>query len=173
MLKKLFVTAAAAAALSVPLAGVAWADAPTDPNNPPGHPASTDTKPGIPGEAGSFADAVGINPKPGQPLPPGQFFKNIAKMPGSTPVAAKGVVENLYNTIPDIPGAPVTGTVVLDAPVPPGMATKTFTPACTSGHTVLNDNVNGGNPVATEKPGSCAVHIPCLGCGWCHATNVR
>ena len=31
MLKKLFFTAAAAAAVSVPLAGVAWADKPSDP----------------------------------------------------------------------------------------------------------------------------------------------
>ena len=33
MLKKLFVTAAAAAAVSVPLAGVAWADPPSDPDS--------------------------------------------------------------------------------------------------------------------------------------------
>jgi hypothetical protein len=33
MLKKLFITAAAAAALSVPLAGVAWADPPSDPGS--------------------------------------------------------------------------------------------------------------------------------------------
>ena len=33
MLKKLFVTAAAAAAVSVPLAGVAWADKPSDPGS--------------------------------------------------------------------------------------------------------------------------------------------
>ena len=150
MIKKLFITAAAAAAVSVPLAGAAWADAPTDPNNPPGHPESTDTKPGIPGEAGSFADAVGINPKPGKPLPPGQFFKNVAKIPGlSTPEAAQGVIEGLYNNpaVPDIPDAPTTGTVKLEGPVPPGMATKSFTPACESGHTATDDQVNSGNPV--------------------------
>jgi hypothetical protein len=33
MLKKLFITAAAAAAVSVPLAGVAWADRPSDPGS--------------------------------------------------------------------------------------------------------------------------------------------
>ena len=33
MLKKLFVAAAAAAAVSVPLAGVAWADKPSDPGS--------------------------------------------------------------------------------------------------------------------------------------------
>jgi len=33
MLKKLFLTAAAAAAVSVPLAGAAWADKPDDPGN--------------------------------------------------------------------------------------------------------------------------------------------
>jgi hypothetical protein len=36
MFTKLFVTAAAAAAVSVPLAGVAWADQPTDPGVGPG-----------------------------------------------------------------------------------------------------------------------------------------
>ena len=37
MIKKLFITAAAAAAVSVPLAGAAWADPPSEKsNNPPG-----------------------------------------------------------------------------------------------------------------------------------------
>ena len=48
MLEKLFITAAAAASVSVPLAGVAWAT-PSD-NNPPGHDASG---PGIPHAVGA------------------------------------------------------------------------------------------------------------------------
>jgi hypothetical protein len=54
MIKKLFITAAAAAAVSVPLAGAAWADPPSD-NNPPGQGA---TGPGVPHEAGSYFDSV-------------------------------------------------------------------------------------------------------------------
>jgi hypothetical protein len=47
-------------------------------------------------------------------------------MDGSTPVAAAGVVENIYNNIPNIPDAPVTGPVTLGAPVPPGMGHEVF-----------------------------------------------
>jgi hypothetical protein len=74
MFKKLFITAAAAAAMSVPLAGVAWADPPSD-NNPPGQGA---TGPGIPNEvAGVFGSD--------KPIPPGSVFSNIAKDPGNVP----------------------------------------------------------------------------------------
>jgi hypothetical protein len=151
MLKKLFVTAAAAAAVSVPLAGAAWAT-PSD-NNPPGQ---GTTGPGIPHEAAAFGNAVDqanpglpeLNPS-GGPLPPGQFYKNVAKLPGSTPEAAAGVVNGIYNNysgIPDVVLDPTKTPVDFDR-VPPGMATKTFTPACASGHTATNDAVNGGGPV--------------------------
>ena len=85
MLKKLFVTAAAAAAVSVPLAGVAWAT-PSD-NNPPGQGA---TGPGVPHEIGGYLDRSARNANP-NPVPPGKLF-NMAKEgfggPGvSTPAA--------------------------------------------------------------------------------------
>ena len=57
MLKKLFVTAAAAAAVSVPLAGVAWAE-PSSDNNPPGQ---GPTGPGVPRQAGAYLDSVDAN----------------------------------------------------------------------------------------------------------------
>ena len=99
MLKKLFVTAAAAAAVSVPLAGAAWA-AP-DSNSPPGQ---NDTGPGLPAKLGTFAD-TGIKPKPplppdtpslnpsGAPTPPGSVFVKPLTGSGNIP-GALGDFEN-------------------------------------------------------------------------------
>jgi hypothetical protein len=152
MLKKLFFTAAAAAAVSVPLAGAAWAT-PSD-NNPPGQ---GTTGPGIPHEAAAFGNAVDqanpglppLNPN-GGPLPPGQFFKNVAKVPDmSTPEAAAVALNGIYGTysgIPDVPGTPLNPTSTFDR-LPPGMDIKSFTPACASGHTATDPNVNGGASV--------------------------
>ena len=75
MFKKLFFTAAAAAAVSVPLAGVAWAT-PSN-NEPPGQRDTTSGQPGIPGVVGEVADGFNTNPYPGQTLPPGQIFSNL------------------------------------------------------------------------------------------------
>lgn len=145
MLKKLFVTAAAAAAVSVPLAGVAWAT-PSN-NNPPGHDASG---PGIPHAVGATLDAISaanpalpnLNPNgTGNPVPPGQAF-NQAKdaNPGvSTPTAVGAFVDNEFNNYLGIPGT-AFGTDGL----PPGLATKTFTPGCKSGHTAASGPVGPG-----------------------------
>jgi hypothetical protein len=74
MLKKLLVAASAAAALSVPLAGVAWADQPTDPGVGSG---------GVPGKIGQ--------------QPPGKAFaplREIAKASGqSTPQLLREISE--------------------------------------------------------------------------------
>ena len=95
MFKKLFIAAAAASAVSVPLAGAACADPPSG-NNPPGQ---GTTGPGLPHELGAFADSVGPNPNgKGNPIPPGQEI-NIAKdtFPGvSTPVAVGEFVNGVY-----------------------------------------------------------------------------
>jgi hypothetical protein len=132
MLKKVVITAAAAAALSVSLPGVAWAT-PSD-NNPPGHPSPGSTGPGIPHEVGAFGDAIGQNPNgTGQPVPPGQEF-NIAKdaFPGvSTPVAVGEFVNGVYGSI---------GLTTDFGPTAPGLAVKSFTPACTSGHVAYDQN---------------------------------
>ena len=139
MIKKLFITAAAAAAVSVPLAGVAWADPPSD-NNPPGQGV---TGPGIPHEVGGFLDSANANPNgPGNPVPPGQEF-NVAKGlfggPGvSTPKAIGDFVNGFYNSN----GVPTTF-----GPTAPGLATKTFTPGCTSGHGATDPALNGGGSI--------------------------
>jgi hypothetical protein len=129
MLKKLFVTAAAAAAVSVPLGGVAWAT-PSD-NNPPGQGA---TGPGVPHEIGGYLDSANANPNgPGNPVPPGQVF-NLAKdlfkgLPGiqSTPDAVGAFVDAFYGN-------------TAFGPTPPGLATKTFTPGCSRGHVAVDGN---------------------------------
>jgi hypothetical protein len=137
MLKKLFITAAAAAAVSVPLAGLAWADPPSG-NNPPGQGA---TGPGVPHEVGAFADSVGLNPNgPGNPIPPGQEI-NIAKnlFPGvPTPTAVGDFVNGVYA----IQGVPTTF-----GPTPPGLTVKTFTPGCSSGNGATDPAVNGGGSI--------------------------
>lgn len=126
MFTKLIITAAVGAGLCVPLAGAAWAT-PSD-NNPPGHPGAGSTGPGIPHEFGAFADAIGQNQNgSGQPIPPGQEI-NIAKdaSPGvSTPVAVGNFVNGVYGSV---------GLTTDFGPTAPGLATKTFTPACTNGH---------------------------------------
>ncbi len=143
MLKKLFVTAAAAAAVSVPLAGVASADPSS--NNPPGQGA---TGHGVPHELGAYADSVGasvgvpLNPNgPGNPIPPGQEI-NIGKdtyaqqHPGvkaSTPVAVGEFVNGIYA---------LQGVSTDFGPTAPGLAVKSFTPGCSSGHVAVDGNNN-------------------------------
>jgi hypothetical protein len=136
MLKKLFITAAAAAAVSVPLAGVAWADRPSD----PGSNGSGIGQGGMPKQFGDFADAVGVNPKPGQPLPPGQEV-NAAKsrFPGvPTPTAVGKDVNAVYGSI---------GVQTQFGPTPPGLVVKTFGPGCASGHGATDPGVNDGESI--------------------------
>jgi hypothetical protein len=148
MLKKLFITAAAAAAVSVPLAGVAWAD-PSQPNNPPGH---NPTGPGVPHGVGATLDAVSaanpalpsLNPNgTGNPVSPGQAFNQAKDQfggPGvSTPKAVGAFVDKEFNNYLGIPGTDF-GTTGLA----PGLATKTFTPGCKSGHTAASGPVGPG-----------------------------
>ncbi|MDT5186319.1 MAG: hypothetical protein QOI29_4477 [Mycobacterium sp.] len=132
MLKKLFVTAAAAAAVSVPLAGAAWAD-PADPPSDQSSNAADGNgigQGGVPEKAGAFLDNFNLNPNGyGNPAPPGSVFKVYAQVPGS-------------NT-PDTYGDALNGfwhgqgqyTDTDFNPTPPGMASKAFTPACRSGRT--------------------------------------
>ena len=84
MLKKLFFTAAAAAAVSVPLAGVAWADKPSDPgsngNAAPGTPNENGLgQGGVPAAAGDYlARTYGPGLFPDK-VPPGSVFSQAAK----------------------------------------------------------------------------------------------
>ena len=160
MLKKLFVAAATAAAMSVPLAGLAWADPPSD-NAAPGADSPSDNaapgapgKGGIPKKAGSFLDTVSaanpglpnLNPNGSGPVAPGTVYSTIAKLPGSAPDATGAFVNGIYGAYgtPEAGGVPVVATF---GKVPLGMATKTFTPGCSSGRTATDPAVNGGNSV--------------------------
>jgi hypothetical protein len=119
MLKKLFITAAAAAAVSVPLAGVAWADPPSDPgSNGNGIGAG-----GVPRKTGEVADSFGTNPNPGSPVTPGSIFSGFAGVPGSN--------------VPDAYGDALNGLLgaTVFSPTPPGLGVKTVTHGCTSGTT--------------------------------------
>ena len=148
MLKKLFFTAAAAAAVSVPLAGMASAEPSS--NNPPGQ---GSTGHGVPHELGAYADSVSastgfqLNPNgTGKPISPGQEI-NLGKdayaisHPGvkaSTPVAVGDFVNGIYA----IQGIPTDF-----GPTAPGLAIKTFTPACSSGHVAVDGK---GNVAGTD-----------------------
>ena len=116
MLKKLFVTAAAAAAVSVPLAGAAWAD--PSANDPPG-------AGGVPQEGGTFAYNHGAPTD--DPVAPGSVFSGLAttKAPGVK-------MPDAYGVLIDAVIAPLLGAEPF-GPTPPGVGIKTFTPGCSSG----------------------------------------
>ncbi len=132
MFKKLFITAAAAAAVSVPLAGVAWA---TPANNePPGQRDTPSGQPGIPGVVGEVADALGVNPNPGEALPPGQGFKELkdgSVTVNGVPITIEGgnAPERYADFINQVTGLPV------GEKLPGGLGIKSGTPACKSGQT--------------------------------------
>jgi hypothetical protein len=71
MIKKVLATVVAAGALSVPLAGVAWADTTTD-------------NPGVPGNIGGN--------------PPGGTFSQVAQFPGSVPDVVKDLTQGQFST---------------------------------------------------------------------------
>ena len=125
MLKKLFVTAAAAAAVSVPLAGVAWADKPEDPGA---------GNHGVPDRAKNFIEStfgtdatVGLTSGKSGVLAPGTAFSTGAKVPGVN--APEGYAAALNAFYAD-QGFPNPGFVR----VIPGQATKLFTPGCGTGN---------------------------------------
>lgn len=139
MLKKLFVTAAAAAAVSVPLAGAAWADQPADPgagNN------------GVPDRAeAAVAAQLSANGVPDPVIgavfeanqsgnsgvvAPGTAYSTGAKVPGVNALDGYGAALNtFYSTLginpgdvnPFDPGSEFQ-TVI------PGSVTRAFTPGC-------------------------------------------
>jgi hypothetical protein len=102
MLEKLFITAAAAAAVSVPLAGVAWAV----PSSNAGSHENPVGAGGVPKKAGAFFDAASAanpaaptaNPNgTGNPVTLGNVLKTIQKMPGTSTPAAVGTFTNTFN----------------------------------------------------------------------------
>lgn len=153
MFKKLCIAAAAAGAISVPLAGAAWAD-PADPSsNDPSSNGNGIGQGGVPQKAGAWSDAISaanpnlpsVNPNGSGPLAPGQFFSDLAKMPGNAPKAGADAANFIYGyyTIPDVSDTPNQTNFEF---LPPGLSTKEFTPACSTGHTASDPAVNGGDP---------------------------
>ena len=122
MIKNAVITVIAAGALSVPLAGVAWADPPSVPNDPPG-------KGGVPSEAGDFLGAPKVTP--------GSIFSGIAKGPGDVPDGVRDFVNGFYGP----------GTNGFEDPIPPGIATKSFTPSCGSGRTATDGAGGVAEPI--------------------------
>ena len=81
---------------------------------------------GVPKRVGAVADQFGTNPNPGQPLPPGTLFSQLAKAkdPGTS--------------LPDAYGAALNQQLQTDqlTHTPPGLGVKTVTPGCSHGRGV-------------------------------------
>jgi len=131
MFKKLFFTAAAAAAVSVPLAGAAWASPPDDPGS---------GNQGVPDKAKNFIESnfgpdATLDPVTGESLAsgnsgvlaPGTAFSSGAKVSGVN--APEGYADAL-NTFYDQQIGANPGYVR----VIPGQAAKLFTPGCGTGN---------------------------------------
>jgi hypothetical protein len=141
MFKKLFVAIAAAAAVSVPLAGTAWADPPADPGNGEG---------GVPQDIGDAADNLDpngsappdLNPNGyGNPVTPGSVFRETAKVSGSNNPDAYGVLIDAVT-------APLLGAEPF-GPTPPGVGIKTFTPGCSHGRHLTLEGTAGGTSICS------------------------
>ena len=136
MFKKLFFTAAAAAAVSVPLAGVAWADQPADPgagNNgvPDRATAAVESQlsdNGVPQATIDAFIAAAQSGKSGN-VAPGTAFSTGAKVPGmNTPDGYGAALNATYAGLGVDPGAvnpgePFGSTI-------PGSVTRILTKGC-------------------------------------------
>jgi hypothetical protein len=134
MLEKLFITAAAVAAMSVPFAGVAWAEPPSD----PGSSDSGIGSGGIPATLGNFLDS-GISPSAnpsGAPVAPGSVLNGLAKLPGTAPDAMGQFETGLWATHTLTSGDQIQ---TVWGPTAPGLAIKPLTPGCSHGHTAVTD----------------------------------
>ena len=158
MLKKLFVTAAAAAAVSVPLAGAAWAAPGDDPN-----PNAADGAPGKGGLADKASAWIKDAFTPNNPpvdfsqfesgnsgnIAPGTAFSQGAKVPDANAVDGyEQFLTNFYNTY-GLPfsGGPVQGVTVTGATAIPGSVTRLFTPGCGKGNGPSPSVSVNGTPV--------------------------
>lgn len=146
MIKKALLAMVAVGALSVPLAGAAWAEPPSDSS-------STDNgigEGGMPQRIGDFA-ATGVTPplaESNAPIPPGEEFnlaKGLFKDPGeSTPDAIRDF-EAFVWTPPrvllngdELP-VPISNNPQDWENITPGLAIKPLTPGCGKGRTGLPD----------------------------------
>jgi hypothetical protein len=125
MLKKLFITAAAAAAVSVPFAGVAWADQPADPGA---------GNKGVPDRAAAAVESLGGSVDGFQSgnssvVSPGTAYSTGAKVDGQNTPEGYGDALNAYWSSQGIdpttvPGYPFGRTI-------PGSVTRQFTNGAT------------------------------------------
>jgi hypothetical protein len=148
MLKKLFVTAAAAAAVSVPLAGAAWADKPDDPGaGNQGVPdrataavVSVLAANGVP-EAAINAQLDAFQSGKSGVVAPGTAYSTGAKVEGlNTPDGYGAALNAFYSNQPTIPPGgidPSTVNPFSDPPFTepfgrtiPGSVTRALTPGC-------------------------------------------
>jgi hypothetical protein len=86
---------------------------------------------------GQVADTLGVNPNPGEALPPGQGFKEIKDgsiTVNGVPITIEGgnAPERYANFLNQVAGIPVG---VTGEKLPGGLGIKSGTPGCTSGHT--------------------------------------
>jgi hypothetical protein len=137
MLKKLFVTAAAAAAVSVPLAGMAWADPPDDTGKDGGI-----GQGGIPQRVNEIAASQGLpDPNgPDEPNPPGSIASQLKDTVCTTHCSTPQAYGTLLNVF--YPGVYPDKTHV-------GMGVKASGPGCNRGHTAATD------PGSPNFPGNC------------------
>ncbi len=166
MIKNALLALIAAGALSVPLAGAAWAE----PSADPGSPHNEVGKGGIPQKLGDFV-ASGVTPAAGtgDPVPPGQEF-NLAKdlFPGEpTPDAIRDFESALWSTHTLADGTVIPSDPELWEDITPGLAIKPLTPGCDRGgrpyparRSASADNGDSAPP-AFCSPG--AGGMPCRG----------
>jgi hypothetical protein len=142
MIKKALVAVIAAGAMSVPLAGVASADQPSDPG-------STDNaigQGGVPTKLGTFVDTGITGKQPGTPslnpggapTPPGKvFISGAAKAPGPTPLAMGQLESQIWSAYNLADGTAIPSDPAEWGNVPPGLAIKPLTPGCDKGRSAV------------------------------------
>ncbi|HKV20268.1 MAG TPA: hypothetical protein VJR50_14650 [Mycobacterium sp.] len=134
MIKKMIVAAAAAGAVSVPLAGLAWAEPPDDPGS------NGIGAGGMPDKLGNFVEH-GIEPANTglkAPLPLGAVVRGLAKTPTvNTPDAVAAFEADLWKTHDLANGQDITSDGWGN--ITPGLAIKPLTPGCEKGRSAVPD----------------------------------
>jgi len=134
MIKKMVIAATAAAALSVSLAGLAWAE-------PPNEPGTTGVgNGGMPATLGNFVEH-GIDPVDTglkSPLPLGEVIKGLAKTSGvNAPDAVAGFEAGLWSSHTLADGTQISSDLEDWTNITPGLAIKPLGPGCGKGKTGL------------------------------------
>jgi hypothetical protein len=151
MIKKALLAAIATGALSVPLAGMAWAEPPSD----PGSHENAIGQGGVPTKLGTFVDSgitgkvagtPSLNPG-GGPTPPGKvFISGAAKAPGPTPDAMGQLESQIWSAYTLADGTEIPSKLEEWGNITPGLALKPLTPGCDKGRSAV-PAVPGSDPV--------------------------